>query len=111
MNVQKVKNTAGGLRFRNAIRCALDACHCTRDSIALRCGVTRQTISLFLTGKCAMRQRTAQAIADAMVSELHFEIKESTARIEMFEKIIADVKNTYNREYAGGVDDHEWPVL
>lgn len=111
MNVQKVKNTAGGLRFRNAIRSAFDAVHCTRDSIALRCGVTRQTVSLFLTGKCAMRQKTAQAIADAMIAELHFEIKESAGRIEMLEKIIADVKNTYNREYAGGVDDHEWPVL
>ena len=111
MNIQKVKNTAGGLRFLNAVRCAFDACHCTRDSIALRCGVTRQAISLFLTGKCAMRKRTAQAIADAMVAELHFEIRESKARIEMLEKIIADVKTTYNREYARGVDDHEWPVL
>ena len=104
-------NTVGGMYFRNAIRCAFDACACTRESVAMRCGITRQAVSLFLTGKCAMRKGTAQAIADAMVTNLLHEIKSSKERIAMFEDIIADVKTTYNREYAGGEGDHEWPVL
>ena len=91
--------TVGALRFREAIRSALDACDCTIESVAKRCGVTRQAVSLMVMGKCKMRSGTARAVADVMTAELRAEIVAERERIEMLEQLIADVQNTYEREY------------
>ena len=94
------RDTVSALHFRQAIRSAVDACDCTLESIAQQCGVSRQTISYMLAGRYKMRRGTARAIADAMTAELRAEIVAEQEQIGMLEQLIADIENTYNREYA-----------
>lgn len=97
----KVKNraTVSALRFREAIKCAVDACDCTVEAIAQRCGITRQAISYILKGRCKARKGTARAIADAVIAELRIEINNERERVEMLEQLADNINNTYDREY------------
>lgn len=96
----RIRTTVSALHFREAIRSAVDACDCTIESIARKCGVTRQAVSYMLMGRCKMRKGTAQAIANVMTAELRAEIVAEQERIGMLEQLIADIENTYKREYA-----------
>lgn len=87
------------LLYRDAIRNALGVCDCTIDAIGRKCDVSRQTITLMLRGGVKMRKGTASAIGAAMIDELRKEIGNSCDRIAMIERLIVDVKNTYDREY------------
>lgn len=94
------KSTVCALRFREAIRCALGACDCTIESVAMRCGTSRQVIDNMLKGRNKTRSGTARLVMEVMTDELRGEITAEHERIAMLEQLITNIKNTYDREYA-----------